>query len=138
LNSTKRYEPWEAYQKSKMCNILFTLELSRRLTGSGVTVNALHPGIIRTDLSRYYKEAYNWSTLSYLAVQILATPFMLWIMKSARQGAQTSIYCAVDESVENVSGRYFSDCKQKALHSQIENQADAEKLWRLSAEWANL
>ena len=138
LNSEKSYEPWKVYQQSKMCNVLFTLELAKRLANTGVTVNALHPGIIRTELVRNYREAYNWSKALFGLIMALGYPFQLWFMKSAKQGAQTQIYCAVSEELDNVSGKYFSDCKERALLPEILDEKLAEELWSKSAKLVNL
>lgn len=135
LNSDKSYDPRQVYNQSKLCNILFTRELSRRLAGTNVTVNALHPGVVRTELGRYFGDSYGWKASAF---QYLFYPIILWMFKSPKQGAQTSIYCAVDEHLENVSGRYFSDCKEKQILPQGLDENDAKKLWDLSEKMCNL
>lgn len=135
INSEKSYDPWTAYEQTKICNILFTLALSRRLQGSKVTVNALHPGLIRTEIGRYYKEAYGWSEFVYRLVKVLIWPFENWFLKSPLQGAQTQIFCGVDESLEGVSGKYFSDCYERLLLKEVLDERLQERLWKMSEEF---
>uniref|UniRef100_A0A8D0C0G6 NADP-retinol dehydrogenase n=1 Tax=Salvator merianae TaxID=96440 RepID=A0A8D0C0G6_SALMN len=122
LQSEKYYHGGLAYCQSKLANILFTKELARRLQGTGVTANVLHPGVIQSDLTRYS------STLKCLEI---LTCFM-W--KTTKEGAQTSIYCAVAEELESVSGVYFSDCKPAWVAPQSCNEDTAKKLWAVSCD----
>jgi retinol dehydrogenase 14 len=121
LQCEKRYGGMKAYAQSKLANIMFTYELARRLTGTGVTANCLHPGVVRT----------GWGTTSNLLFRIgiaLYRPFMI----SPRQGAKTSIYLASSPDVETVTGKYFF--KSRQIHS-IPSSYDAEtarKLWEVS------
>jgi hypothetical protein len=115
--------------------VLFTRELAKRLTGTKVTVNALHPGVIKTELGRYFPATYGWKAV---ALQFVLLPVVLWFFKSVPQGAQTSIYCAVSEDLNSVSGCYFSDCKQKEILPHGLNQRDAARLWELSEKMCNL
>ena len=105
INSIESYDPRAAYCQSKLANNLFTLALSKRLSGTSVTVNCLHPGIIYTELGRHLNTPW-W-------MKIILLPVALLIMKTPWQGAQTNIYCAVAEELEGVSGCYFADCKEK-------------------------
>lgn len=135
INLDKSYDPWRAYQQSKICNILFTLSLAKRLQGTGVTVNALHPGIIRTEIGRYYKEAYGWPNWLFWMVKALIAPFELWFLKSSNQGAQTSIFCCVDESLDSVSGKYFSDCVERPIVKEMLDESVQKQLWDMSEEF---
>ncbi|XP_017206915.1 retinol dehydrogenase 12 isoform X2 [Danio rerio] len=94
------YSPLVSYKQSKLANVLFSRELARRMKGTGVSSYCLHPGVIRTDLSRHI--------LSWFPMlkTILYLPSML-LMKTPWQGAQTTIYCAVTEGLESKSGSYF-------------------------------
>lgn len=132
LNSEKAYDPAKAYAQSKLANILFTRELSRRLEGSGVTVNAVHPGIVDTELMRHMG-MYN----SFFA-KIFAYPLMYPFLKTAANGAQTSLYCALEPELEKVSGRYFADCKEKEVAPQAEDDAMASFLWKVSEKWCRI
>lgn len=86
LNSEKSYEPVGCYTNSKLANILFTRELARRLKDTKVTVNALHPGVINTELSRHIGE------ISFSITGYFVKPAMYLFNKTPRQGAQTTIY----------------------------------------------
>ena len=130
INSTQSYDPKIAYAQSKLANNLFTIALHKRLAGTNVTVNCLHPGIIYTELGRYMKIP--------LWMKILLAPVALLILKTPWQGAQTTIYCAVDKEVEGISGLYFSDCKKKKPEPQALDELAAEKLWALSVKLTGL
>ena len=130
INSTQSYDPKFAYGQSKLANNLFTIALHKRLAGTNVIVNCLHPGIIYTELGRYMEIP--------LWMKILLVPIALLILKTPWQGAQTTIYCAVDKEVDGVSGLYFSDCKRKEPAPQALDELAAEKLWSLSAKLTGL
>merc|ERR1711892_1403577 len=100
------YDSSKAYAQSKLANILFTKELARRLGGSGVTAYALHPGVVATELWRHMGDTNG-------CIGSLVAGFVSWLCKTPEAGAQTSIFCAVDESITDHSGRYYSDCKLK-------------------------
>ncbi|KAH0620713.1 hypothetical protein JD844_021413, partial [Phrynosoma platyrhinos] len=122
LQGEKCYNSGLAYCHSKLAGILFTRELARRLQGTRVTVNALHPGTVDSELFRH-------STIMNFLWKMF--PFLL---KTSQEGAQTSIYCAVAEELESVSGKYFSDCKPAYVSSQGRNDETARKLWDVSCE----
>ncbi|XP_056597828.1 retinol-DH_like_SDR_c domain-containing protein [Triplophysa dalaica] len=128
LNFNKApYDSLISYQQSKLANLLFTQELARRLKGSGVTVYALHPGVIRTELGRYVQ------TRHPLIGTLLSIPAIL-LMKTPKQGAQTTIYCAVAEWLEPYSGCYFRDCKLKEPAPEGKDDLAALRLWEVSAK----
>lgn len=97
LNSDKSYEKFEAYRQSKLANVLFTRELSKRLAGTQVTVNSLHPGVVNTELVRHFNPIITFIT--GLVGQLL--------FKTAKSGAQTQIRLAVDPELDEVTGKYF-------------------------------
>ncbi|CAG5133263.1 unnamed protein product [Candidula unifasciata] len=107
LNSAKDYNKLDAYCQSKLANLLHMRELARRLEGTGVTVNALHPGVVDTNLHQHLPIAK--STLS----SIILFPIKFILMKTPLQGAQTIIRLAVDPELERITGKYFSDCEEK-------------------------
>lgn len=97
FNSEKSYDPKKAYEQSKLANVLFTRELSKRLQGSGVTVNALHPGIVDTELMRHM------GVVNSFFGKITVYPFLWLFTKRPNAGAQTTLYCSLEPSLEKVS-----------------------------------
>ena len=134
LMMEKSYEPWKSYERSKICNILFTRSLAKRLDPKQVTVNALHPGIIMTEIDRNFAEAYRIPNFLWKMVNMVIFPLKLWIAKSINQGAQTQIYCSVAEELEGVSGLYFVDCRQKAYLPYVMDDSLADKVWKISED----
>ena len=121
----QKYSGWKAYQQSKLANIMFTYELARRIQGSGVTANALHPGFVNTNFLQVFNDApAGWLIRSLASV----------IAMSPEKGARTSIYLASSPEVEGVSGRYFVKEKPVESSPQSRDQAAWERLWRLSVE----
>ncbi|ESO08769.1 hypothetical protein HELRODRAFT_109820 [Helobdella robusta] len=129
LNCEKTTTTISLYGRSKALQILFTKELSRQLDGIGVTVNCLHPGSIAS--SFYHKLPQPFYTLAWIAdtVKLLKTP---------KQGAQTTIYAAVDESFESISGQYLDSC-QIATPSNLMTDAElAKKVFEISESYVAL
>ncbi|XP_016140940.1 retinol dehydrogenase 12 [Sinocyclocheilus grahami] len=123
INSEKGYSPRRAYGQSKLANILCTRSLAKRLQGSGVTVYSLHPGVVQSELFR------NLSKPVQIAVKVFS-PFT----KTTIQGAQTTIYCAVEPKLDNESGGYYSDCAPAQCSSEALDDEMAQKLWELSCQ----
>jgi retinol dehydrogenase 12 len=121
----QKYSGWKAYQQSKLANILFTYELARRIEGTGVTANALHPGFVRTS----FLEALNDAPAGWLLKNLGGL-----IALSPEKGARTSIYLASAPEVAGVSGRYFVKEKPVVSSPQSRDQSTAERLWKLSVE----
>ena len=115
--------PFIVYGTSKLLNVLFTLELARRLKaqGSKVTVNCLHPGVVRTGFGRDYGGLFNLATRVFGLVSI--TP---------EQGAQTSLYLATSPEVEGKSGGYYDKCAPISPSAVALNEDNASRLWTLS------
>ncbi|XP_068194500.1 retinol dehydrogenase 14a isoform X2 [Antennarius striatus] len=124
LNSEQSYDKAFAYSRSKLANLLFTCELARRLEGTGVTVNALTPGIVRTNLGRH------------VHVPMLAKPLfnlLSWaVFKSPQDGAQTSVHLACSSDVDGVHGLCFADCQPQIVLDKATDQEVAGKLWDIS------
>jgi len=135
LNNNKSYTPWSAYCRSKLANILFTRELSKKLEGTGVTANSLHPGVVRTELWRHM---FDKKSFWRRAAETLMTPIMSMTFKTPEHGAQTSIYCAVAPELTAVTGKYFSDCAVKSETNYAKNDEDARKLWAESEKLVGL
>jgi NAD(P)-dependent dehydrogenase (short-subunit alcohol dehydrogenase family) len=105
----RAYDPWLAYGQSKTANVLFAVEASRRWAGDGITVNAVMPGGIRTNLQRYVSD----EELARLRAQTgPAAPN--W--KTPEQGAATSVLVATSPLLDGVGGRYFEDCNEAGLN----------------------
>jgi NAD(P)-dependent dehydrogenase (short-subunit alcohol dehydrogenase family) len=117
---------FKVYSRSKLCNILFTRELARRLAGTGVTANCLHPGFVAT---RFGDQT---GGLISFALRI-AKRFAL----SPRQGAETLIYLASSPEVANVTGQYFHKCRPAAPSRGAQNDAAAQALWAESVRLAH-
>ncbi|XP_018319143.1 retinol dehydrogenase 11-like [Agrilus planipennis] len=116
------------YANSKLGNIVFTIELARRLDGTGVTTNALHPGAILTDI---FNGMRGWQAILF---KFFATLYF----KTPLEGAQTSIYLAVSPEVQNISGQYFSDCAERSLSREITQHNFVKKIWEKTEEIVHL
>ncbi len=121
LQSQKRFSGMRVYGKSKLCNILFTRELARRLAGSGVTVNAMHPGFVASNFAK------NNGAVARLAMT-LARPFG----RSPEKGAETAVYLCASPEVEGATGQYFQDCRAKWPKRFAQSEEDARRLWEAS------
>lgn len=119
---------FKIYSCSKLCNVLFSNELSRRLEGTRITVNSLHPGHIRTSI---YKNIDNFGET---VMNFLLSAFF----KNALEGAQTTIYLAVSDDVLDVTGKYFVDCKESTMSKSAMDKELAGELWRYSEELVRL
>jgi NAD(P)-dependent dehydrogenase (short-subunit alcohol dehydrogenase family) len=129
LQSAHGYRGMRVYGESKLANILFTLELARRLEGTGVTANSLHPGTVRTG----YGAGGDARGLLGFGIKI-ASPFFL----SPAKGARTSVYLASSPEVEGVSGQYFVKCKPKQPRRWAQDAGAAQRLWQVSGELVGL
>lgn len=130
LNSENNYNKAFCYSQSKLANLLFTLELAHRLEGTGVTVNALTPGIVRTRLGRHIQIPLLAKPLFYLA--------SLVFFKSPLEGAQTPLYLACSPEVEGVSGKCFANCEKEELLPKATDEEAAKKLWDISRRMVGL
>ncbi len=122
LSGQRGYNPWRAYGQSKLANLLFAKELARRLAGSGKTANALHPGVIKTNLTRSMHGP-------VLLAFALAEPLVL---KSIPQGAATQCYVATHPAAAGITGEYFSHCRVASSTAASNDRGLAERLWRES------
>jgi len=111
---------WGAYSNSKLALVMFTYELARRLQGTGVTANCLHPGGVATNIWR--------------VPAAITRPFL----RSAKEGAETSIYLASSPEVEGVSGKYFEDEKEKKSSDESYDEGRARELWDATSRLVGL
>ncbi|MCA1833340.1 MAG: SDR family oxidoreductase [Actinomycetota bacterium] len=127
LQSEQRYKAQTAYGRSKMANIMFTYALARRLEGTGVTVNALHPGFV----------ASNFGSGNKVPVKPVMMILGLFVL-SPKQGAETPIYLASSPDVDGVSGKYFYKSRPKESTEPTYDVAAQERLWMISEQLTGL
>ena len=128
LQGERSYSGPRAYNQSKLANILFTYELARRLQGTAVTANALHPGVVRT----------SFGAEDPSGVQRLFTPFHAAVHEGPARGAATSIHLASAPDLEQVTGRYFASSKTRRSSKRSYDHAAAPRLWQASADLTGL
>jgi retinol dehydrogenase-12 len=121
----KAYRRMQVYCQSKLANVLFTYALARRLEGSGVTANALHPGVVASGFGHNDGGWVKWGFT-------LARPFLI----SPEAGAKTSLYLAASPEVEGISSRYFSKSRERRSSKESYDTAVQERLWQVSERQA--
>jgi NAD(P)-dependent dehydrogenase (short-subunit alcohol dehydrogenase family) len=122
LSGERSYRGWTAYGRSKLANLLFAKQLARRFDGSARTANAVHPGVIRTQLQRHMPSVVS-------AAMTLAGPLVL---KTVEQGAATQVYVATRPELANVSGQFFANCNLARPRPDADDAELARKLWETS------
>ncbi|XP_041477447.1 retinol dehydrogenase 14-like isoform X1 [Lytechinus variegatus] len=127
LCAERSYSSYTIYGHTKLANILFTRELSKRLEGTGITVNCLHPGTVRTSLLNYRPE-----------LKIISFIFGSLFWKDPEVGAQTSLYLAVSGEVNGVTGQYFDNCRPVVPSAKARDDGVARKLWEVSEKLTGL
>jgi len=123
----KGYTGWKAYGQAKLADLMFAYELARRLEGSGVAANALHPGGVATNIGQQ-------DPLIRLVMRFVHA----FGAKTPREGAETSIYLASSPDVEGVTGKYFVDKKPVRSSRASYDEEAAQQLWAISAEMTGL
>ena len=123
----------ESYKQSKLAIILFTYELSKQLYRENIKIFAVSPGIVLTNLGRYHIQTYGY--LSFFKLMLLY-PFIKYVFKTPKEGAQTSIYCSVETDL--ISGKLYRNCKEIDISYNGAAEVDAKKLWILSDELTNM
>lgn len=125
FTQNKSFFTLTAYEQSKLANVLFTQELAERLKGTTITVNSLHPGMVKTHIGNkdmsWYASAI-WTFITNLAAI------------SVEAGAKTSVYLATSDEVKNISGKYFDKCKQKEVAKLATDKALQKRLWEVSEQ----
>jgi NAD(P)-dependent dehydrogenase (short-subunit alcohol dehydrogenase family) len=128
LQGERDYSERTAYPQSKLASLMFTYELARRLEGTGVTANVLHPGVVNTGFG-----AEDPGVIFKVLV-----PFMRPFMKTPAKGAATSIFLASSPEVDGVSGQYFADSSPRTSSKASYDVAAATRLWEVSAALSGL
>lgn len=123
LQGEKSFGGWRIYGQSKLANILFTSELARRLAGTGVTANCLHPGVVSSGLGRH-----NGTFFKYLYA--IGSIFMI----TPEKGARTTVYLATSPQVEGVTGKYFKNSKETQPTKEAQDTETARRLWEVSEQ----
>jgi NAD(P)-dependent dehydrogenase (short-subunit alcohol dehydrogenase family) len=121
LNMEKNYGGWKAYQQSKLALVLFTRELARKLEGTGVTVNSVHPGTVATNI---------WSRPMGPLGFVMAVPKLF--MTSPKKGAETVVYLAASPEAQKTNGEYWDKLKVKKSSEESYNEDIAKRLWEVS------
>lgn len=121
-NARARYGATAAYARSKLANVMHTFALARRMAGTGITVNCLHPGVVATNLLPRWLR--------------VIKPLLTRVVFDAERGALTSVYLALDPSVAGITGRYFDEYQFPRAASPLANDLELqESLWKMSAAW---
>ena len=123
LQGEKSFSGFGAYAQSKLANALFTVELAKRLEGTGVTANCLHPGVIASQFGRNNKGIMGFFVR-------VAAPFMA----SEEEGAKTTVFLASSPDVEGVTGKYFKKCRAVDPSPAARDETAAARLWTVSEE----
>ena len=126
LNGETSYNPLQAYAQSKLANILFTHELSRRLQNEGVVANAVHPGVVNTNIWR----GSGW-------ISRIARLFS-WLYKRPEEGARGVVYLAASPEVEGVTGQYFKETEVVNPSPEAYDEKVEARLWKISREMTGL
>ncbi|MBX3250142.1 MAG: SDR family NAD(P)-dependent oxidoreductase [Myxococcales bacterium] len=126
LAMTGRYEGIEAYARSKLAQLLFSMELARRLATTPVTSNAVHPGSVATEVTRESP------------VLALGQRLVTGILKTPEEGARTTLHVATEPSLRGVTGEYFADARRAEPSPAARDRASARRLWALSLRMCGL
>ena len=133
LQHEKSYNAFNVYRQSKLANVYFTKELQKRLINEKqqTKVVSLHPGVVRTELGRHMMS----DNIIFKGIFFITVGPLFWLLtKSSRQGAQTNIYCALEDFDKLQGGSYYSDCKVKKETLPKTWEKDIEKFWIISEE----
>ena len=125
MNGEKNYSGFDVYKKSKLANVMFTYELAKRIEGTGITANCLHPGFVSTNFGK--NNNFLWRNVIRVAMWLTAI--------SVKDGAKTSIHLACSDEVKDITGRFFANSQIKKGSSKAKNEEHNRKLWELSEEF---
>lgn len=129
LQGERQFVGMQAYSNSKLANVLFTYELARRLAGTGVTANCVHPGVVRTNMGHGERYPLSWRVLAAVSRPFWRTP---------EEGARTSVYVATAAELEGVSGRFFANGREARTSEASYDPDLAKRLWEVSAALVGL
>ncbi len=118
LQSERKFSPFQTYRNTKLLNILFTLELAERFKEKGITVNALHPGVVSTNFGGEFTGAYRF----------FGRIVKLFLI-STKKGAETSVYLATSDEVRDMTGKYFIKCKPAETDNAAITLQNRSILW---------
>ena len=121
----KKYDMFEAYYRSKLANVVFSKELQRRFGDANIKSVSLHPGAITTELTRHLNDKWQYKMLN----TVVLPPLMYLFGKNVSQGAQTTLYCALEDHDKLVGGGYYEDCELKAENPEARKEENWKKLW---------
>ncbi|MBE3558571.1 MAG: SDR family oxidoreductase [Ktedonobacteraceae bacterium] len=133
LQMTKGYRLMRAYENTKLMGVLFTYALARRLEGTGVTANCLHPGTVATNIWSSPLKGF-WRRLLGNPINLIARRFGI----TPEEGAKTTLYLATSPEVEGVSGKYFDQCKARRSARTSYHEELQERLWEASTKLTRL
>ena len=125
MNGEKKYSGFDIYKRSKLANVMFTYELAKRIEGTGITANCLHPGFVSTNFGK--NNNFLWRNVIRVAMWLTAI--------SVKDGAKTSIHLACSDEVKDITGRFFANSQIKKGSSKAKNEEHNRKLWELSEEF---
>ncbi len=141
LQTEKHYTAYKAYCQSKLAQVLFTYELAEKLKGTGVTVNCVHPGVVRTHLGEagglesFYKEVIPWVTNDVIGIGIRIAKLFVG---NPKKGAESILHVATSPELEGVTGKYFSKKKERKTSEDSYDEEEAKRLWNISIKLSGL
>lgn len=132
INQDNDYNPGHAYAQSKLAIALFTVELAEQLEGTDVTVNCVNPGIVNTKLHRHMPfRNHTFITLCFM-------PFVWYLFKKPEDGINSVLFAALDDSLEQTSGKYITECAFSDWCETVKNEDVRKKLWEESLKWTKV
>ena len=134
IGKEEKYSGSVAYSITKLANVVYTKELHRKYATSNITSYSLHPGVVETEVQRHLFDQYP----ILLKMVNLLRPVLKIFVKNAKEGAQTTICCAVEEGLEKFSGEFFSDCEVSSSTKAAQDENFAKRLWDFSMKATKL
>lgn len=134
LEMKQGYNVMKAYSRAKLCNVLFTKELARRIENKSITINCLHPGAVITNIGAKRSDGKTGIGMIRRIAGMILRPFV----KTPAQGAATAVYLAVSDDCDGITGQYFADCKLKKSSKLSDDVTLAKQLWNISEEITSL